>query len=55
MRKEDDDRSIEWDIMKKERASDVMLKNGAEKSPTDVYDNSGRLCQGVWGGFLEVP
>ena len=51
MRSQDDDRSIEVNIMKNVIAIDVMLENDVEKSPTDVYDNSRRLRQGVWGYF----
>ena len=51
MRLQDDDRSIEVNIMKNVIAIDVMLKNDVEKSPTEVFDNSGRLRQGIFGCF----
>lgn len=51
MRLQDDDRSIEVNIMKNVIAIDVMLKNDVEKSPTEVFDNSGRLRQGILGYF----
>lgn len=51
MRSQDDDRSIEVNIMKNVIAIDVMLKNDVEKSPTDVYDNSGPLRQEIFGYF----
>ena len=51
MRLQDDDRSIEVNIMKNVIAIDVMLKNDVEKSLINVYDNSGRLRQGIFGYF----
>lgn len=51
MRSQDDDRSIEVNIMKNVITIDVMLENDVEKSPIDVYDNSGRLRQGILGYF----
>jgi hypothetical protein len=51
MRKQDDERIIEHNVTKKERIIDVMLKNYAEKSSTNIYDNSGYFHQGVLGDF----